>query len=49
MSVYTATAANNIEGGKYVAFTQDDDAHIIIDFISPDPAETAKMASTLKF
>ena len=49
VSVYTAAAANNIEGGKYVAFVEDDDAHIIIDFITPDQTETAKMASTLKF
>ena len=49
--VYT-TAANegdNIGDTRYVAYIVDNDLKTIVDICTPDPNETAKMASTLKF
>lgn len=38
----------NVGDNGFAAFVQDDNLHVIVDVSSPDPAETAKMASTLK-
>jgi hypothetical protein len=50
VTVYTvaANAKNNVGQPKYVSYVENDDLQIIVDFLSPDPAETAKMASTMK-
>ena len=49
IAVYPTAAKNNVGDAKYVAFVENNDTHILVDFVSPDPAETAKMASTLSF
>lgn len=48
-AVYPTSTKNNAGEAKFAAFVQDDDSHILVDFVSPDEAETAKMASTLNF
>ena len=51
VAVYT-TAANsgdNIGQPRYLSYIQNDDLKILVDFASPNPKETAKMASTFKF
>ena len=49
--IYTQTANSGDHVGepRYAAFVQNNDLCVIVDFSSPDPNETAKMASTLKF
>jgi hypothetical protein len=51
IEVYTLNSTYRNSAGEpgYVAYVQNDDLHVIVDFLSKDPAETAKMASTLKF
>lgn len=47
--VQTATSGEHVGEPRYVAFVQNNDLSVIVDFSSPDSNETAKMASTLKF
>ena len=47
--VQTATSGEHVGEPRYAAFVQNNDLSVIVDFSSPDPNETAKMASTLKF
>lgn len=49
--VYTTTANTGEHAGepRYVAYVQNKDWNAFVDVWSPDPNETAKMASTLKF
>ncbi len=43
-----ADSITNIGERGFVAFVRDDSLQVIVDFSSPEPGETAKMASTLK-
>ena len=49
--VYTTSAKTGAHVGepRYEAYIENNDLNTIIDIFSPDPNETAKMASTLKF
>jgi hypothetical protein len=49
--VYTtsANAGDHIGDARYVAYVVDNDSKTFVDICSPDPNETAKIASTLKF
>lgn len=43
-----ADSITNIGENGFVAYVTDNNLHVLVDVSSPDPAETAKMASTLK-
>lgn len=49
--VYTmsSNSGDNVGEPRYAAFVQNNDLRVIVDFSSPDPNETAKMALSLKF
>jgi hypothetical protein len=49
--VYTTTAndGDHIGEPRYVSYIVDNDLKTLVDICSPDPNETAKMASTLEF
>lgn len=45
----SANAGDHVGEPRYVAYIENKDLNTLIDVWSPDPNETAKMASTLKF
>lgn len=49
--IYTSSANTGSHVGepRYIAFVENRDLNTIVDFWSPDPNETAKMALSLKF
>lgn len=49
--VYATTATDSNHSGepRYISYVQNNDLKTIVDFVTPNPNETAKMASTLEF